>query len=115
MFDIGFSEIVLIAVAALIAIGPEDLPGVLFRLGRLTRQIKIFLNGIRNEYAEIIHEAEVEHYRKEFGAGLKDEALIDAEHKPVTALPRKPDEPIVFDDDVKTPENATQQKDITHE
>ena len=71
MFDIGFSEILLVAIAALIAIGPKDLPNVLFRMGRLTRQGKIFVNGIRNQYSEIMHEAEVTHYRKELTEAIK--------------------------------------------
>jgi len=37
MFDIGWSEFVLIAVVALIAIGPKELPGVLRALGRYRR------------------------------------------------------------------------------
>jgi sec-independent protein translocase protein TatB len=65
MFDIGFSEILLVAIAALIAVGPKDLPEMLFKLGRFARRIKMFMNGIRNEYADIMHEAEVEHYRKQ--------------------------------------------------
>ena len=70
MFDVGFSELLLIAIAALIAIGPKDLPNVLFRLGRLTRQAKMFVNGVKNQYAEIMHEAEVTHYRKEISDSL---------------------------------------------
>lgn len=77
MFDIGFSELLLVAIAALIAIGPKDLPDMLFRLGRFTRQVKMFLNGVRNEYADIMHEAEVNHYRKQLGVSLMDEAEAD--------------------------------------
>lgn len=65
MFDIGFSELLLIAIATLIAVGPKDLPNVLFKLGRATRQAKMYLNGIRNQYSEMMHEAEVQHYRQE--------------------------------------------------
>lgn len=64
MFDVGFSELFLIAIVAIIAIGPEDLPDALFRVGRFTRQVKMFLGGIRDQYSEIMHEAELAHYRK---------------------------------------------------
>ena len=74
MFDLGFSEIILIAVVALVAVGPEDLPGILFRTGRFMRQVRMFMNGVRDQYADIMHEAEVEHYRKQFTArDLTDE------------------------------------------
>lgn len=66
MFDIGFSELMLIAVAALIAIGPKDIPQVMFRFGRLMRQVNIVFNGFRNQYNEVMHEIELDHYRKEF-------------------------------------------------
>jgi sec-independent protein translocase protein TatB len=75
MFDIGFSEILLIAVVAIIAIGPEDLPEALFRTGRFIRQVKLFFGGIRNEFSEIMHEAELQHYRKK----LNESATIDAQ------------------------------------
>ncbi len=65
MFDVGFSELFLIAVVAIIAIGPEDVPDALFRFGRFVRQVKMFTNGIRNQYADIMHEAEMDHYRKQ--------------------------------------------------
>jgi sec-independent protein translocase protein TatB len=80
MFDIGFSEIMLIAVVALVAIGPKDLPDILFRAGRMTRRAKIFLGGIRDQFSDVMHEAEVTHYRKQFGAIVED-AEDDAEKK----------------------------------
>lgn len=90
MFDIGMSEMLLIAIVALIAIGPEDLPGMLFRLGRFTRQVKMFLGGIRDQYSEIMHEAEVEHYRKEMTKNLiVDESDMDR---------RTPQPPVIIDE-----------------
>jgi sec-independent protein translocase protein TatB len=70
MFDIGFSEVLLIAIVALIAIGPKDIPQILFRFGRLMRQIRIFTNGFRNQYSEVMHDIELDHYRKEFEKSL---------------------------------------------
>lgn len=103
MFDIGFSEMLLIAVVALIAIGPEDLPGILFRMGRFMRQIRLFMGNVRNQYADIMHEAEVDHYRKQLDSLLPDEDKADREagtllespvipEPPQPALPEKTDE-----------------------
>jgi sec-independent protein translocase protein TatB len=77
MFDIGLSEILLIAVVAIVAIGPEDMPEALFRFGRFIRQVKIFLSGLQNQYSEIMHEAELQHYRRELNTQViehKEEA-----------------------------------------
>ena len=84
MFDIGFSELLLIAVVAIIAIGPEDMPEAMFRVGRFIRQVKIFLGGIQNQYSEIMHDAEMAHYRKKLNAEITPEAQADLnliEHK----------------------------------
>ncbi len=40
MFDIGWSELLLIGVVALIVIGPEDLPKLFHTLGRLTARAR---------------------------------------------------------------------------
>jgi sec-independent protein translocase protein TatB len=73
MFDVGFSEFFLIAVVAIIAIGPEDVPDALFRFGRFVRQVKMFTNGIRNQYSDIMHEAEMQHYRKQLKPAVTEE------------------------------------------
>jgi len=39
MFDIGFGELVLCAVVALLVFGPEKLPGLLRDLGQVRRQV----------------------------------------------------------------------------
>lgn len=92
MFEIGASEILLIAIVALIAIGPQDLPDILFRLGRLARRARMMMNGLRDQYSEIMHEAELNHYRKEFGAKLMDE--------------REVNEDLMFRTDAPPPESA---------
>lgn len=88
MFDVGFSELFLIAVVAIIAIGPEDLPEALFRLGRFTRQVKMFMGGIRDQYSEIMHEAEMAHYRKKIE---QDDSIVQLEDKTDAAKPANPD------------------------
>ena len=44
MFDIGWSELILIGVVALIAIGPKELPGVLRSLGHWMGKIRRMAN-----------------------------------------------------------------------
>ncbi len=78
MFDIGFSEILLIAVVALLAIGPKDLPDILFRFGRLVRRAKILLGGIRDQFSDVMHEAEITHYRKQFGVEEDEDDLEES-------------------------------------
>ena len=47
MFDVGFSEMMVIAVVALIVIGPERLPNVARTLGHLWGRAQRYVNGIK--------------------------------------------------------------------
>lgn len=47
MFDIGFSEIVVIMVVALVVIGPERLPKVARTMGLLWSRAQRYINGVR--------------------------------------------------------------------
>jgi sec-independent protein translocase protein TatB len=49
MFDIGFSEIVVIAVVALIVIGPERLPRVARTLGHLFGRAQRYVNNVKSD------------------------------------------------------------------
>lgn len=61
MFDISFTEIVVIAVVALIVLGPERLPQVARTLGHLFGRAQRYVNDVKND---IQHEMELEELRK---------------------------------------------------
>ncbi|MBS0327528.1 MAG: twin-arginine translocase subunit TatB [Proteobacteria bacterium] len=61
MFDIGFSEIVLIAVVALVVLGPERLPKAARTLGHLFGRLQRYVNEVK---ADISREMELEELRK---------------------------------------------------
>jgi sec-independent protein translocase protein TatB len=61
MFDIGFSEIVLIMVIALIVVGPERLPRLARSTGLWIGKIRGFVASVK---AEIDHELAAEELRK---------------------------------------------------
>jgi sec-independent protein translocase protein TatB len=61
MFDIGFSEIVVIAVVALIVIGPERLPKVARTLGHMFGRLQRYVNEVK---ADINREIELDELRK---------------------------------------------------
>ena len=49
MFDIGFWELVIIALVALVIIGPERLPKFAHDAGRLLRKIRNFIQNAKRE------------------------------------------------------------------
>ncbi len=61
MFDVGFSEIVVIAVVALIVIGPEKLPKTARTLGHLFGRLQRYVNDVK---ADINREIELDELRK---------------------------------------------------
>src|SRR5262252_2105837 len=61
MFDVGFSEILVIAVVALIVIGPERLPKTARTLGHLFGRLQRYVNEVK---ADISREMELEELRK---------------------------------------------------
>jgi sec-independent protein translocase protein TatB len=61
MFDVGFSEILVIAVVALVVIGPERLPKVARTLGHLLGRAQRYVSGLK---AEVSREMELEELRQ---------------------------------------------------
>lgn len=61
MFDVGFSEMMVIAVVALVVIGPERLPKVARTLGHLFGRLQRYVNDVK---ADINREMELEELRK---------------------------------------------------
>ncbi len=61
MFDIGFSEIVVIAVVALVVLGPEKLPKTARTLGHLFGRLQRYVNDVKRD---IQRELELDELRK---------------------------------------------------
>ena len=68
MFDIGWSEMAIIAVVALIVIGPRDLPRLLFTAGKLAAKARATLGEFQQGLAEMAREAELDELRKKIDA-----------------------------------------------
>ena len=61
MFDMGFTEVVLIGVVALVGIGPERLPGVAITVGKYVGKMKRFMTNVR---ADVESELKTDEIRK---------------------------------------------------
>jgi sec-independent protein translocase protein TatB len=70
MFDIGFSELMVIGVVALIVIGPERLPKVARTLGHLFGRMQRYVNDVK---ADISREMQLDELRK-LQASMQDAA-----------------------------------------
>src|SRR4051812_43938103 len=61
MFDIGFSELMVIAVIALVVIGPERLPRVARTVGHLAGRLQRYVSDVKSD---INREIELDELRK---------------------------------------------------
>src|SRR5712671_1141390 len=66
MFDIGWSELVVIAVVALIAIGPKELPAELRMVGQWMGKARKMAAEFQGQFQEAMREAEMADLKKSF-------------------------------------------------
>src|ERR1700757_2028759 len=75
MFDISWTEFLLIGIVALVVIGPKELPGVLRTLGQYTRKVRGMAAEFQSQFQEAMREAEMADLKKsvdEMASDLKD-------------------------------------------
>src|SRR3954471_17005381 len=64
MFDIGWSELLVIAAVALVVIGPKELPGVLRSIGHWMGKIRRMASEFQSQFQEAMREAEMADLKK---------------------------------------------------
>jgi sec-independent protein translocase protein TatB len=65
MFDISWTEFLLIGIVALIVIGPKELPTVMRTMGQWARKIRIMAGDFQNQFHEAMREAEMADLKKQ--------------------------------------------------
>ncbi|OYW37968.1 MAG: twin arginine-targeting protein translocase TatB [Hydrogenophilales bacterium 12-61-10] len=83
MFDIGFSEMVVVGVVALIVIGPERLPKVARTAGHLYGRLQRYVSSVKSDISQEIQLDEMRRVGQEFkesiqsaASDLKQEATV---------------------------------------
>ncbi len=80
MFDIGFTELLIVAVVALIVVGPERLPSAIRTVGLWVGRIRRTLGNVQKEISEELRVDEMRQAAKEQQEKL--EKQIDGVQKP---------------------------------
>jgi sec-independent protein translocase protein TatB len=65
MFDLSWTEILIIGVVALIAIGPKELPGALRALGHWMGKVRRMASEFQDQFRDAMREAEVADLKKQ--------------------------------------------------
>jgi sec-independent protein translocase protein TatB len=94
MFDVGWTEMVLIAVVAIIVIGPKDLPVVLRTMGRWAGKARALAREFQDSMNEVIRESELEELKSEID-NAKRLTTLEAEppKTPPASAPAAPKDP----------------------
>ncbi|MGH6762921.1 MAG: Sec-independent protein translocase protein TatB [Phyllobacterium sp.] len=64
MFEIGWSEIMVIAIVLIVVVGPKDLPRMLRAFGKMTSKFRTTAGEFRRQFDEALKEAELEDVKK---------------------------------------------------
>ena len=65
MFDIGWTELLVIGIVALIVIGPRELPKTLRTIGQMMTKVRRMASEFQGQFNDAIREAELDELRKE--------------------------------------------------
>lgn len=88
MFDIGWSEIVVVGVVALLVVGPKELPALLRTVGKYMGMVKRQAGEFRAQFDEAMRETEIEQLKKDV-ENVKSEfetSMRDAERSVETEI-----------------------------
>ena len=97
MFDVAPTELLLVAIVALVVIGPKDLPRVLRMIGQWVGKAKRVAGQFRSGFDEMVREAELAEMEKKWA---DENAKIMAEH-PAATPPDSPEIPTQVEEGVK--------------
>jgi sec-independent protein translocase protein TatB len=78
--EVGASELILIAIVALIVVGPKDLPVLLRRLGQFMAKLRNMASEFRASFDEMARQSELDELRKEVEAMRRGQFADMADH-----------------------------------
>jgi sec-independent protein translocase protein TatB len=67
MFDLGWSELLLIAVIAIIVVGPRDLPRMMRTVGQYVTKARRMARDLQSQFNDALREADLDDVGKEIG------------------------------------------------
>lgn len=118
MFDIGFAEILIVSVVALLVLGPEKLPTAVRTVGMWVGRIKRSLTSIQHEISEELRVEELRRTtaisKEELEAELKElQKPFKAAAKDVEKAATAAEQPVISDTEQQAPAQADRQADET--
>ena len=94
MFDIGWTELVIIGVVALIVIGPKELPGVLRMAGQWMGKVRRMAADFQGQFQEAMREAEMADLKKQVDEIADSTRDFTADFDPMRSMEDAFDDPL---------------------
>jgi sec-independent protein translocase protein TatB len=92
MFDIGWSELLVIAVVAIIVVGPKDLPKLMRGFGHYAGKLRRAAADFQRQFEEAMRESEIEEVRKAIESVKAEPLDLKAPIDKPVMLPKSPAE-----------------------
>ena len=64
MFGVGWSELLVIMVIAVMVIGPKDIPKAMYQIGRFARRLQYVKFAMSQQFDDILRAGDIEELRK---------------------------------------------------
>ncbi len=97
MFDIGWAELILIAVVAIVVVGPKDLPRLMSTIGRYVGRARAMAAEFQRNFEDMARETELEELKREIDRAGEGDILSS----PPPIRKDEPDETPAIEDDTK--------------
>lgn len=80
MFDIGWSELLVIVIVAVVVVGPKDLPRLMRTVGQWAGRARAMADQFRRSFDDMARQSELDDLRREVQR-LKTTPMTDADYK----------------------------------
>jgi len=64
MLEVGWSELLVIAIILIVVVGPKDLPAMMRTFGKMMGRVRTMANEFRGQFDEAMREAELDDVRQ---------------------------------------------------
>lgn len=85
MFDISWTEMLVVVAVAVLVIGPKDIPKILYQVGRFFRRFQYVKFAMSRQFDEILRAGDIEELRKGVNFEVKADKPATQEQKDASA------------------------------
>lgn len=93
MFDIGWFELFVVVVVAVVVVGPKDLPKMMRTIGRWTGRARAMADQFRRSFDDMARQSELEEMRAEMMKIHNDKSLAEIKRETDQMLGHIPSDP----------------------